>query len=166
MHSRRATTLRFLAEPTHANYAGNVHGGQMMKWIDHVGYACATAWSGKYCVTIYVGGIHFMRPIRVGWIVEMRAEVIHTGSTSMHIMVDIHAGDPREQTSERCGHCVIVFVALDDDRKPVKVPSWTPDTEYDRALQGYALRLMELRKAMEEEMEKSLHLKPDPTVAG
>jgi len=159
----RSTTLRFLAEPGHVNFGGKVHGGQIMKWIDQVGFAAASAWTGKYCVTVWVGGIHFMRPLLVGWVVEMIATVINTGRTSMHIAVDIYGGDPRSPAAmERCGHCVIVFVALDDDGKPSPVPVWTPQTEHDLALQGYAVRLMELRKGMEEEMSKTLHLGPDP----
>ncbi len=43
--------FRFLAEPIHVNFGGKVHGGMVMKWMDQAGYACAAAWSGKYCVT-------------------------------------------------------------------------------------------------------------------
>jgi hypothetical protein len=43
------------------------------------------------------------------------------------------------------------------------VPKWVPATEHDRALEGYAERLVELRKAMDEEMHRSLRLEPDPT---
>ena len=59
----RNLTLRFLAEPTDVNFGGKVHGGIVMKWIDQAGYACATQWSGNYCVTVYVGGIRFLKPI-------------------------------------------------------------------------------------------------------
>ena len=70
-----AITLRFLAEPTDVNFGGNVFGGSVMKWIDHAGYTCAANWSHSYCVTVYVGGIRFLRPIRVGDLVELKAEV-------------------------------------------------------------------------------------------
>lgn len=162
MTPQRATILRFLAEPSHVNFGGKVHGGMLMKWIDQAGYACAAGWTGKYCVTVFVGGIHFIKPILVGWVVEMAAQVIHTGRTSMHIAIDIYAGDPRHTTAERVGHCVIVFVALDDGGRPTPVPAWTPDNEHDRALQQYALRLAELRKQMEAEMWQTLRLGPDP----
>ena len=35
--------MSFLAEPSDANYRGNVHGGKVMKWIDEVGYALSVA---------------------------------------------------------------------------------------------------------------------------
>jgi hypothetical protein len=49
-----------------------------------------------------------------------------------------------------------VFVALDEGGEAVPVPPWTPVTETDRALQAYALRLVELRKLMDAEMESHL----------
>ena len=152
----RAVTLRFLAEPSDVNFGGKVHGGSVMKWIDQAGYTCAAGWTGEYCVTIYVGAIHFLRPIMVGEIVECRSLVIHTGRTSLHIAVDIYARNPKAAALTRTGHCVIVFVALDETGRPRPVPPWTPANETDRALQAYALRLIELRKLMDAELESHL----------
>jgi SOS response regulatory protein OraA/RecX len=36
------------------------------------------------------------------------------------------------------------------------VPPWVPTTDTDRALQAYALRLVELRKLMDAELESHL----------
>ncbi|MEP6687511.1 MAG: acyl-CoA thioesterase [Gemmatimonadales bacterium] len=154
----RTVMLRFLAEPAHVNFGGKVHGGAVMKWIDQAGYTCAAGWTGEYCVTLYVGGLHFIRPIRVGEIVELRALVIHTGRTSLHIAIDIYARDPKVPDLKRTGHCVIVFVSLNETGRPQAVPSWTPVTDTDRALQAYALRLIELRKLMDAELESHLAL--------
>jgi acyl-CoA hydrolase len=156
MSRPRAVTLRFLAEPAHVNFGGKVHGGAVMKWIDQAGYTCAAGWTGEYCVTLYVGGIHFIRPILVGEIVELRSLVIHTGRTSLHIAIDIYARDPKEADLKRTGHCVIVFVALAENGRPKPVPPWTPVTETDRALEAYALRLVQLRKVMDAELESHL----------
>lgn len=158
MDRPRAVTLRFLAEPGHVNFGGKVHGGALMKWIDQAGYTCAAGWTGKYCVTVYLGGLHFLRPILVGQLVELRALVIQTGRTSLHVAVDIYAGDPKGIETFRVGHCVIVFVALDETGRPGSVPAWHPVTEVDRALEEYAVRLTELRKQMDAEMESRLRL--------
>jgi len=158
MPHNRSVTLRFLAEPANVNFGGKVHGGAVMKWIDQAGYTCAAQWTGTYCVTLYVGGIHFIHPIHVGELVEVHAVVIHTGRTSLHIAVDIHAGDPKASVRQRTGHCVIVFVALDEQGKPKPVPLWEPQNELDVGLQQYALRLMELRKLMDGEMGSRLAL--------
>ena len=49
-----------------------------------------------------------------------------------------------------------LFVALDETGRPTPVPPWTPVTDTDRALQAYALRLIELRKLMDADMESHL----------
>ena len=154
--TKRDISLRFLAEPGDVNFGGKVHGGMVMKWIDQAGYTCAVGWSGLYCVTVYVGGIRFIRPIHIGNVVEVHAKVIYTGTTSMHIAVDVLAGDPREGGSQKTTHCVIVFVAMDDDGKPAPVPHWTPVSEDDAALQNYAIKLMSLRSAIDEEVKRFL----------
>ena len=66
-----------------------VHGGAVMKWIDQAGYSCASAWCEQYCVTVYVGGIRFIKPVLIGDMVRIDAQLIHTGNTSMHIAIDV-----------------------------------------------------------------------------
>jgi acyl-CoA hydrolase len=149
---RRSITLRFLAEPTEVNFGGKVHGGTVMKWIDQAGYTCAVSWSRQYCVTGYVGGIRFYHPIHIGDLVEVEATLIYTGHTSMHIAVDVRAGDPRSPIRRKTTHCIIIFVAVDRDGKPSLIPLWEPQTDDDRKLEAYARQLMELRKGIEEEM--------------
>lgn len=152
MSGQREVTLRFLAEPGDVNFGGKVHGGAVMKWIDQAGYACAAGWSGQYCVTIYVGGIRFIKPVQIGHMVEVRARLVHTGTTSLHIAVDVSSRDPRDGEYTKTTTCVMVFVAVDASGKPVAVTPWEPLTEADRVLQQSAQRLMELRKDLEAEM--------------
>jgi acyl-CoA hydrolase len=147
------SVLRFLAEPSDVNFGGKVHGGVVMKWIDQAGYTCSVNWSKRYCVTVYVGGIRFYHPIRIGHIVESRARLIHTGTTSMHVAVDISAEDPRTGERVKTSHCIIVFVAVDDDGKPVPVPPWVPVTEEEQSLSAYAQKLMDLRKDIDAAMQ-------------
>lgn len=149
----RSVTLRFLAEPQHVNFGGKVHGGQVMKWIDQAAYACASGWCGRYCVTAYVGGIHFKAPIHIGDVVDVAALVIMTGRTSMHIAVDVSARDPKSSDARETTHCVLVFVAIDDQARPVAVPEWQPTEAKDLALKHYAARLKELEASAMAERE-------------
>lgn len=135
---RREITLRFLAEPADVNFGGKVHGGILMKWIDQAGYACASGWSGSYCVTAYVGGIAFEQPVAIGHLVEVRARIALTGRTSMHIAVDVFSRGLRETQWVRTTHCLIVFVAMDEAGRPQPVPAWTPESDADRLLAAYA----------------------------
>ena len=85
--------LRFLAEPSTVNFGGKVAGGTVMKWLDEAGYACATRWAKRSCVTVSVGSIRFQRPIMVGDLVEVEARLAYTGTTSMNMSVEVRAGD-------------------------------------------------------------------------
>jgi acyl-CoA hydrolase len=127
-------TLRFLAEPGTVNYGGKVHGGTVMKWIDEAGYACATRWSKRYCVTVSVGSLRFQRPILIGSLVEVEARLAYTGTTSMNIAVEVRSGDLKTGHMELITECLVVFVALDLDGKPLPAPSWLPETPGDMAL--------------------------------
>ncbi|MFK7799519.1 MAG: acyl-CoA thioesterase [Aureispira sp.] len=152
-NSKRELTLRFLAEPTDVNFGGKVHGGMVMKWIDQAGYACARHWSGGYCVTVYVGGIQFLKPIHIGNLVEIQAKVIYTGRTSMHISIDVLAHDPKEEEKIKTTHCVIIFVAVDPDGNPDPIPTWVPETKEEKQQELYAKRLMKLRAHIQQEMD-------------
>ena len=128
-------TLRFLAEPATVNFGGKVHGGTVMKWIDEAGYACATSWAKRYCVTVFVGSIRFHRPITIGSIVEVEARLAYTGNTSMNIAVEVRSGDMKSGGElEKTTECLIVFVAVDEEGKPVPVTSWQPETPGEVAL--------------------------------
>lgn len=150
--ARREITLRFLAEPTDVNFGGKVHGGAVMKWIDQAGYACAVGWSGYYCVTVFVGGIRFYKPIFIGQIVEVKAALIHTGRSSMHVAIDVSATDPVTGAVKRTTRCLIVFVAVDTGGDTVAVPAWRPQSEEDKRLEQYAIRMASMRKAQDEEL--------------
>ncbi|WP_260261105.1 acyl-CoA thioesterase [Vibrio intestinalis] len=150
---QREITLRFLAEPSDVNFGGKVHGGAAMKWIDLAAYACAAGWSGKYCITAYAGGIRFVAPIHVGNLVEVSAKVIYTGSSSMHIAIDVQASDPKELKNRLTTHCIVIMVAVDEEGKPTKVPEWIPQSDEDIELKQSAIRLMNMRKQIGEEMQ-------------
>ncbi|MGF1695527.1 acyl-CoA thioesterase [Vibrio kyushuensis] len=150
---KREITLRFLAEPSDVNFGGKVHGGAAMKWIDLAAYACSAAWSGKYCITAYAGGIRFVAPIHVGNLVEVSAKVIYTGRSSMHIAIDVQASDPKELNNRLTTHCIVIMVAVDENGNSTQVPEWIPTTEEDIHLRDSALRLINMRKEIGEEME-------------
>ncbi|QNL20503.1 acyl-CoA thioesterase [Hyphobacterium sp. CCMP332] len=150
-------TFRFLSEPSDVNFGGKVHGGTVMKWIDQAAYACASNWCSGYCVTVYVGGIRFIQPIRIGEIVQVDARIILTGTSSMHIAVDVFSKPIDASKFIKTTHCIIVFVAVNDKGQPVPVPKWEPKTEDEKAHEHHAVKLMELRKNIDEEMQPFIY---------
>jgi len=157
--SQRDVTLRFLAEPQDVNFGGKVHGGAVMRWIDLAAYACAAGWSGRYCVTAYAGGIRFEAPIHVGSLVEVAAKVIYTGSSSMHIAIEVSACDPKSLNRRHTTSSIVIMVAVDQNGQKETVPEWVPQTEEDKQQHDTAIRLMEMRKKIGEEMQ--LFFKPE-----
>ena len=127
-------TMRFLAEPNTVNFGGKVHGGTVMKWIDEAGYACATRWAKRYCVTVSVGSIRFQRPILIGDLIEVEARLAYTGRTSMNISVEVRSGDIKTGQMAVVTDCLVVFVAVDADGKPLPAEAWRPETPGDIAL--------------------------------
>lgn len=155
-----SVTLRFMAAPTDIILAGSlgVSGGRVLEWIDKAAYACAVGWSGTYCVTAYVGHIHFTRPIPSGHMVEVRSRIAMTGRSSMHIVNEVLSADPREGKFTRACDCLVIFVAKDPDtKKPIPVPTFTPTTKEEKDVYQAALTRIDLRKAIENEMAKQTY---------
>ena len=149
---QRELTLRFLAEPQDVNFGGKVHGGAVMKWIDLAAYACAAGWSGRYCITAYAGGIRFVAPIHVGSLVEVIGKVVYTGKSSMHIALEVNACDPKSLNKRLTTHCIVIMVAVDETGQTITVPTWVPKTEADKKQHAAAIKLMEMRKQIGDEM--------------
>jgi acyl-CoA hydrolase len=145
-------TLRFLAAPTDAGYSDGVSAGRVLEWIDKAAYACAANWSGTYCVTAYVGDVHFARSIPVGDMVEAQAQLVHTGRSSMHIRVTVSSGDPRRLEMATAMRCLVVFVAVDSGGSTVEVPRWRASTSEQQAWQQEATRRIGVRAEIERAM--------------
>lgn len=156
MQTNNRVEFRFLAEPTDVNFGGKVHGGMVMKWIDQASYACAAQWSRRYCVTVSANAIRFIRPILVGQMVTVKARIVHTGRTSMHIYVSVKATDPKSPNEHVTNRCFITFMALDEGGYPSEVPPWVPDSEEDKKLERVAIRAKDFAKDLDAEFAEQL----------
>jgi acyl-CoA hydrolase len=142
-------TMTVLMTPDTANFAGNVHGGHLLKWLDQVAYACASRYSGKYVVTISVDQVTFREPIFVGELVTFLASVNYTGTSSMEVGIKVLAQEIRSQRVRHVNSCFFTMVAVDDDRKPVPVPPLNPSSpDETRRFEAAKLR-KELRMEMQ-----------------
>jgi len=150
------TTFRFLAEPTDVNFGGNVHGGIVMKWIDQAAYACAAQWSKCYCVTVSANGIRFIKPIKVGQLVEITASLVHTGASSMHIYVVVKSGDATENTTSVANRCFITFMAVDCEGNPVNVPAYVPEDERHMQLELVAMHAKDFAKQLDSDFTENI----------
>ena len=151
-------TMTVLMTPDMANFAGNVHGGTILKFLDQVAYACASRYAGRYVVTLSVDQVMFREPIHVGELVTFLAAVNATGTSSMEIGIKVLAENIRTQAVRHANSCFFTMVAVGDDGKPVAVPPRVPATLDERRRFDAA----RLRKQLRQELEqRSLAIRQD-----
>ncbi len=143
-------TMTVLMTPDTANFAGNVHGGTILKLLDQVAYACASRYAGRYVVTLSVDQVTFRQPIHVGELVTFLASVNHTGTSSMEVGVKVLAENIRTQEVRHVNSCFFTMVAVDDERKPVPVPPLRPFTPEEKR----RCEAARLRKQLRQELEQ------------
>jgi acyl-CoA hydrolase len=143
-------TMTVLMTPDTANFAGNVHGGTILKLLDQVAYACASRYAGRYVVTLSVDQVMFRQPIHVGELVTFLASVNHTGTSSMEVGIKVIAEEIRTKSVRHVNSCFFTMVAVDDERKPVPVPTLQPSTPDEHRRHAAA----EVRRAVRREMQQ------------
>jgi acyl-CoA hydrolase len=132
--------------PDKANFSGtNVHGGEILKMLDHVAYACAARYTGNYAVTLSVDMVLFKHPIKIGSLVTFYASVNYTGRTSMEIGIKVISEDIKEKTRKHTNVCYFTMIAVDADGKPTPVPKLELETEDDKRRYNDAIRRKEAR---------------------
>lgn len=120
--------MTILMTPDMSNFAGNVHGGTLLKYLDQVAHTCATRYARNYAVTLSVDQVVFREPIHVGELVTFEANVNRTGRTSMEIGVRVTTQDLVAQTVRHTNSCYFTMVAIGPDRRPLPVSPWQPRT--------------------------------------
>jgi acyl-CoA thioesterase YciA len=117
-----APTIRVTAMPSDANPYGDIFGGWLMGQMDLAAGSVASRHSGGRAVTIAAEGMKFHRPVFVGDEVSVYATLAAVGTTSMTIDVEAWRRARHSEDSHRVTQARFVFVAIDDDRQPRRVP--------------------------------------------
>lgn len=141
-------SMTVLMTPDMANFAGNVHGGTILKFLDSVAYACASRYSGSYVVTLSVDQVMFLQPIHVGELVTFLASVNYTGNSSMEIGIRVVTENIQQRMVRHANSCYFTMVAVDENRKPVAVPKLVPANEVQQRRFDQALLRKEARQAL------------------
>lgn len=141
--------MTVLMTPDMANFAGNVHGGTILKLLDQVAYACASRYAGRYVVTLSVDQVTFRQPIHVGELVTFLASVNYTGTTSMEVGIKVITENIQAHSLRHANSCFFTLVAVDEEGKPTAVPSLTPSTPDECRRFEAARGRKELRRELE-----------------
>ena len=126
-------------QPNHANNLGTAHGGNILKWMDEVGAMSSMRFAGKSCVTAHINSVDFQRPLEIGDIALIEGYVYASGRTSVRTRVRAHGEDPLTGDSEVTTESYFVFVAIDEEGRPVEVPDLTTSSETAEELREKAL---------------------------
>ncbi|MGB6328853.1 MAG: acyl-CoA thioesterase [Halarcobacter sp.] len=142
----KSLTITMLMTPDKANFTGkNVHGGEILKMLDHVAYACAARYSGTYAVTLSVDMVLFKNPIKIGSLVTFHASVNYTGRTSMEIGIKVISEDIKDHTLKNTNVCYFTMIAVDEEGDPTPVPKLEPETEDEKRRYNDAIARREAR---------------------
>ncbi|MBU8729807.1 acyl-CoA thioesterase [Cytobacillus firmus] len=120
------------------NDLNNYHtlfGGVLMKKMD----ACATLSARRHsrvkeCVTASTDSVNFLEPIRQSDSVCIESFVSYTGKKSMEIFCKVIAENLETGNRRIAATAFLTFVPLDQDKRPIEVPTVIPETEEEKFL--------------------------------
>lgn len=115
-------TLSELMLPSHSNFSGKIHGGYLLKLMDQIAFACASKYSGCYCVTASVDTVDFLNPVEIGELVTLKASVNYVGKTSMVVGIRVTSEHIQTGNKKHCNSSYFTMVAKDESGNNVKVP--------------------------------------------
>lgn len=124
-----ATMMALEMNPEHANPAGNVHGGVIMKLIDTAAGVVAKRHARSNVVTASIDRLDFINPVYIGDLVILRASINHVGRTSMEVGVRVESENTITGEVRHTSSAYLTFVALDENGKPKEVPPLILETE-------------------------------------
>ena len=144
--SHSVGTITTFVMPHMQNIRGDLFGGELMALVDQAAAVAAIRHAGGPAVTASIDRVDFRERIPVGSLVTCAATVDYVGNSSMDISVEVYA--ERVSTGERrhthTAH--VVFVAIDEQGRPKRVPRLLPETEDERARYARAEAHRETRR--------------------
>ncbi|MFL6139004.1 MAG: acyl-CoA thioesterase [Frankiaceae bacterium] len=130
--SATRTSLSRIMADLDTNLHGNVHGGVIMKLVDDVAGVVAARHSGGRAVTASMDEMVFLVAVHVGDLVRASAQVNWAGRSSMEIGVRITAERWDELgPATHVASAYVVYVGVDEDERPRRVPPVLPETAED-----------------------------------
>lgn len=119
--SDRRVTIRTVPQPSDLNKNGNIFGGWVLSQMDIAGGDVAGRRARGPVATIAVEGMKFHRPIEVGDVVSVYAEVVKVGRTSISVAIEVFSEHGPDKVEYKVTEGCYIFVAIDKDGKPRQV---------------------------------------------
>ena len=118
--------------PHMQNVRGDLFGGELMALVDQAAAVAAIRHAGGPAVTASIERVDFRERIPVGALVTCAATVDYVGNSSMDITVEVYAERVSSGEKRHTHTAHVVFVALDEDGRPRRVPRLIPETAEER----------------------------------
>ncbi|NHN85407.1 acyl-CoA thioesterase [Acetobacter musti] len=115
-------TIRVIAMPGNTNAAGDVFGGWVMSQMDLAAGSAAGTRARTKTVTVAIDSVSFLAPMTVGDELSVYTSVTRVGRTSMTIEVEAWRRVRQSTETQLVTHGRFVFVALDENNRPVTIP--------------------------------------------
>ncbi|MFN2464694.1 MAG: acyl-CoA thioesterase [Candidatus Dormibacteria bacterium] len=151
-------TISVQMNPGDANPSGDVHGGTIMKLVDTAAGICAMRHCRTRVVTATVDSMTFLHPVHVGDLVTCHASVNDVGKSSLEVGVRVESENVRTGKAVHTSSAYLVFVALDEARRPTQVPPLVVETEDEVRRQTHARIRRESRQRRTELIKQ--HMDP------
>ncbi len=139
--------------------SGGQAGSALMHFIDLVGAMAAYRHSRTHVVTAAMDHIDFIQPVHVGDLLILKSSVNRAFSKSVEVGVKVWAENTQAGEYRHVASAYLVFVAIDKDGNPVRVPELLPETADELRRYEGALRRRGNREA-ESERRKRAKLAP------
>ncbi len=131
--------------PHMQNVLGDLFGGHLMALVDQAAAVAAIRHAGGPAVTKSIDRLDFHQPIPVGALVTCYSTVDFVGNSSMDITVQVYSEQVSTGDRTHTHTARVIFVAIDRDRRPRRVPRLVPETEAERERFEDARRRREAR---------------------
>jgi acyl-CoA thioesterase YciA len=114
---------RTLAMPADTNANGDIFGGWLLSQMDIAGGVAASKIAKSRTVTVCIDAMNFRKPVYVGDLVSVHANLVKVGRTSMTIHLEAWVLRRREMKSILVTVGNFTYVAIDEDGQPRAIPS-------------------------------------------
>jgi acyl-CoA thioesterase YciA len=108
--------------PSDCNANGDIFGGWVLSQMDIAGGTVASRRAQGRVVTVAVESMTFHKPIKVGDIVSIYADVVRVGRTSLAIGIDTFVARRLNPEPIKVTEGVYTFVAIDAQGRPRPMP--------------------------------------------
>lgn len=134
-----------LLMPAHINGSGRLFGGQLLEWIDIVGGVTAKRHGECDITTAAIDNLQFKAGAFINDTIVLLGRITYVGNTSMEVRVDTYV-EELSGLRRPINRAYLVYVAIDKEGKPIKVPRLKIETQMQKAEWEGAVKRNELRR--------------------